>query len=84
MERKIQNDEYDLWVFEEGYMDEMLNRTLEEWSYVYNDVRPHLSLGYLIPIEFLSQWMEEDYLAGACPPWSETRTRACKSIPEHG
>ncbi|NPV58702.1 MAG: hypothetical protein HPY75_03440 [Actinobacteria bacterium] len=43
----------------------------EEWSYVYNDVRPHLSLGYLIPIEFLSQWMEEDYLAGACPPWSK-------------
>ena len=39
-----------------------LNKSLREWEFVYNTIRPHQSLGYLTPKEFL-----EDYLLGACP-----------------
>jgi len=59
VERKIQTDKYELWAFEEGYTVEELNLILEEWNYVYNYVRPHQSLGYLTPMEFLRQWVEE-------------------------
>ncbi len=38
---------------------EELNRILDEWNFVYNHVRPHQGLGYLTPMEFLAQWMEE-------------------------
>mgnify|MGYP005840377209 CR=1 FL=1 len=67
MERKIQTEGYELWAFEEGYTVEDLNLILEEWNYVYNYVRPHQSLGYLTPMEFLSRWMEESYPAGLVP-----------------
>jgi hypothetical protein len=30
-----------------------------EPGHVYNHVRPHQSLGYLTPMEFLKAWMEE-------------------------
>ena len=63
-ERKIQTDQYELWAFHEGYTAEELNRILEEWNYVYNYVRPHQSLGYLTPMEFLRQWTEEVDLMG--------------------
>ncbi|MDI6874013.1 MAG: integrase core domain-containing protein [Actinomycetota bacterium] len=59
VERKIQTTKYELWAFREGYTVEELNEILEEWNYVYNYVRPHQSLSYLTPMEFLSQWMEE-------------------------
>ncbi|MBC7247105.1 MAG: transposase, partial [Actinobacteria bacterium] len=36
-----------------------LNEILCRWNYVYNYVRPHQSLGYLTPMEFLKAWMEE-------------------------
>lgn len=36
-----------------------LNEVLDEWNYTYNYVRPHQSLGYLTPMEFLNSWMEE-------------------------
>ncbi|MEM2972506.1 MAG: integrase core domain-containing protein [Candidatus Bathyarchaeia archaeon] len=45
--------------FREGYTVEELNEILDERSYVYNYVRPHRSLGYLTPMEFLNAWMEE-------------------------
>ena len=59
VERKIQTDKYELWAFREGYTVEWLNEILCEWNYVYNYVRPHQSLGYLTPMEFLKAWMEE-------------------------
>lgn len=59
VERKIQTDKYELWAFQEGYTVEELNRITDEWNYVYNHVRPHQSLGYLTPMEFLKAWMEE-------------------------
>lgn len=58
VERKIQTDKYELWAFREGYTVEELNRILDEWNYVYNYIRPHQSLGYLTPMEFLKAWME--------------------------
>ncbi|MDI6873299.1 MAG: integrase core domain-containing protein [Actinomycetota bacterium] len=59
VERKIQTTKYELWAFREGYTVEELNEILEEWNYVYNYVRPHQSLSYLTPMEFLKSWMEE-------------------------
>ena len=59
VERKIQTDKYELWAFREGYTVEELNEILRKWSYVYNYVRPHRSLRYLAPVEFLNKWMEE-------------------------
>lgn len=32
---------------------------LREWEKVYNEVRPHQSLGYLTPLEFLQAWQEK-------------------------
>jgi transposase InsO family protein len=45
--------------FYEVYPDDLeitpLNQGLKEWEWVYNHVRPHQSLGYLTPSEFLSK-----------------------------
>jgi len=38
---------------------EELNRIPDEWNHEYNHVRPHQSLGYLTPMEFLKAWLEE-------------------------
>jgi transposase InsO family protein len=32
------------------------NRELREWEKTYNTVRPHQSLGYLTPEQYLQQW----------------------------
>ena len=32
-----------------------LNRELRQWEKIYNTVRPHQSLGYLTPLQFLQQ-----------------------------
>ena len=36
-----------------------LNRELRAWEKTYNTVRPHQSLGYLTPLQFLQQWHSE-------------------------
>jgi len=36
----------------------VLNQQLQEWERTYNCVRPHQSLGYLTPLEFLRQWKQ--------------------------
>jgi putative transposase len=33
-----------------------LNQQLRRWEHTYNQVRPHQSLAYLTPLEFLNQW----------------------------
>ena len=58
VERKIQTDKYEVWAFREGYTVGELNEVLDEWNYTYNYMRPHQSLGYLTPMEFLNSWME--------------------------
>ena len=32
-----------------------MNKTLEEWEYIWNNVRPHEALGYLTPNEYLNR-----------------------------
>ena len=34
----------------------VLNRQLRRWEYTYNCVRPHQSLAYLTPLEFITRW----------------------------
>jgi transposase InsO family protein len=58
-ERAIQTTKYELWAFREGYTIADLNEVVDEWNYTYNHVRPHQALGYLTPVEFLNDWMEE-------------------------
>jgi len=58
VERKIQTTKYELWAYREGYSVEELNRVVDQWNFTYNHVRPHQSLGYLTPVEFLDQWKE--------------------------
>ncbi len=36
-----------------------LGAELREWERVYNEVRPHQSLGYLTPLEFIQAWREK-------------------------
>jgi transposase InsO family protein len=36
----------------------VLNRQLRRWEHVYNCVRPHQSLAYLTPLEFLRHWKQ--------------------------
>jgi len=33
-----------------------LNRQLRQWEHTYNCVRPHQSLAYLTPLEFVTRW----------------------------
>jgi putative transposase len=35
----------------------MLNRQLRRWEKTYNCIRPHQSLAYLTPLEFITRWM---------------------------
>src|SRR5450759_2153930 len=58
VERKIQTTKYELWAYREAYTAADLNELVDGWNYTYNHVRPHQSLGYLTPIEFLSKWSE--------------------------
>jgi transposase InsO family protein len=59
VERKIQTTKYELWAYKEAYTAADLNKLVDEWNYTYNHVRPHQSLDYLTPVEFLRQWHEE-------------------------
>ena len=36
-----------------------LNRELRQWERIYNNIRPHQSLGYLTPRQFLSQFSSQ-------------------------
>ena len=36
-----------------------LNRELKAWEHTYNTVRPHQALGYLTPLQFLTQWQRQ-------------------------
>jgi transposase InsO family protein len=40
----------------------MLNRHLTDWLVEYNFNRPHQSLGYATPIEFLTEKLDEKVL----------------------
>ncbi|MHA1813535.1 MAG: integrase core domain-containing protein, partial [Candidatus Thorarchaeota archaeon] len=33
-----------------------LNKALRKWEHIYDTVRPHQSLGYLAPAQFLQQY----------------------------
>ncbi|PYT63120.1 MAG: hypothetical protein DMG35_05115, partial [Acidobacteria bacterium] len=33
-----------------------LNHQLRHWEHTYNCVRPHQSLAYLTPLEFVTRW----------------------------
>lgn len=59
VERKIQTTKYELWAYKEAHTTKDLNELVDEWNHTYNYVRPHQSLGYLTPVEFLNDWMEE-------------------------
>ena len=43
-------------IYEVPWTVPALNRTLREWERIYNTVRPHQSLGYQTPLEFLNDW----------------------------
>jgi putative transposase len=60
VERKIQTTKYELWAYRQAYTVAELNELVDEWNYTYNHVRPHQSLGYLTPAEFLEQWKESN------------------------
>jgi len=36
-----------------------LSRALQDWEQVYNQVRPHQSLGYLTPQQFITRWQQQ-------------------------
>ena len=58
VERKIQTTKYELWAFKEAYTVKDLNELVDEWNDTYNNYRPHQSLGYLTPNEFLKSWYD--------------------------
>lgn len=36
-----------------------LNAQLHRWEQVYNTIRPHQALGYLTPLEYITQWKQK-------------------------
>ena len=59
VERKILTTQEELWNYKEGFSVAELNEVTEEWNHTYNSVRPHQTLGYLTPTEFLDAWYDE-------------------------
>lgn len=58
-----------------------LNKQLKEWEKVYNEIRPHQSLGYLTPLEWLRQYQAQRQKEnepsgtspnGPSPVWDQT------------
>jgi len=43
-------------VYELPWTTTALNPLLRQWEHIYNTVRPHESLGYLTPLEFIQRW----------------------------
>ena len=58
VERAILTTEEELWAYREGYSVKELNEIADEWNHTYNNVRPHQSLGYKTPGEYLKSWSE--------------------------
>jgi transposase InsO family protein len=58
VERKIQTTKQELWSRETGYNMTELNEIADRWNHTYNDYRPHQSLGYKTPNEFLKKWYD--------------------------
>lgn len=58
VERLIQTTEYELWLFDETLIPELtyLNQKLDIWVGRYNTYRPHQSLNYLTPLEYLEYY----------------------------
>ncbi len=53
--RRTHNEEFDQVQAESDEVP-ALNRQLRRWEKTYNCVRPHQSLGYLSPLEFVKRW----------------------------
>ena len=58
-----------------------LNKQLREWEKTYNEIRPHQSLGYLTPMEWLRQNQADRHKEneppgkhpnGPSPVWDQT------------
>jgi putative transposase len=58
VERKIQTTKQELWAFRRGHDIEEFREITDEWNETYNGYRPHQSLGYLTPREFLQSWYD--------------------------
>lgn len=58
VERKILTTQEELWNWREAYSVAELNELADEWNHKYNHVRPHQSLGYVTPAEYLKNWNE--------------------------
>lgn len=41
-----------------------LNEELHSWETIYNTVRPHQALGYLTPLEYITQWKQQGDVYG--------------------
>lgn len=41
-----------------GYEVEVMQKRLERWEYIWNNIRPHEALNYLTPEEYLLKWQE--------------------------
>jgi hypothetical protein len=52
-----QNEEFYEVHAESGQLP-ALNRQLRSWEKTYNCIRPHQSLTYLTPLEFITRWKE--------------------------
>lgn len=64
VERKIQTSEYEFWDFNAGYAVEELNELANKWNYIYNLKRPHQSLRYLTPVEYMNSLGERSKQKG--------------------
>jgi transposase InsO family protein len=63
IERFIQTTEYELWLFDETIIPDLayLNQRISGWLSRYNTYRPHQTLNYLTPMEYLTKKGGEVY-----------------------
>ena len=59
VERVIQTSEYEFWHFNPGHEIGQMNELADDWTYIYNHVRPHQSLNYLTPMEYFENLARE-------------------------
>jgi transposase InsO family protein len=61
VERVIRTDTEEFWDFQEPNPDLVeINALAESWDYVYNNIRPHMSLGNLTPMKYYASIKQEN------------------------
>lgn len=62
VERVIKTSTEEFWDYNMAYTVEEMNGLADRWTHIYNHIRPHQTLDYLTPVEYLAKLTENGIL----------------------